>query len=87
MKKQEFMDKQSKTKEEIKILTLMLAMSKTQLLTALRHLKMMHKALYTTEMRQTDLETLLQITETAHTFMEEGEITEYGQLGTEKPKK
>lgn len=78
MTKQEFMDKAKKSKDEEKVLQLMLGMSKTQLLTTLRHLKMVHKTLYTTEMRSTTLGELTETVLIAHTFMEEGQIDNYG---------
>lgn len=72
------MDNSNKSKQEIMMLSLMLGMSKTQLLTTLRHLKMVHKVLYTTEMRQTSLEDLCMTVLLTHTFMEEGKIDNYG---------
>lgn len=74
MTKQEFMDKAKKNTAEQQILMLMLGMSKTQLLTALRHLKMINKVLYTTEMKQTTLDALLKGVEIAWEYMENGKI-------------
>lgn len=72
MTKQEFMDKKKTTTADFNVLQLMLGMSKTQLLTTLRHLKMINKTFYTTESKQTTLQTLLIQVETAWNFMEHG---------------
>lgn len=86
MTKQEFMDKKSKNSTEINVLQLMLGMSKTQLLTTLRHLKMVTKALYTTDMKKATVEELLKQVTTAWEFMESDKIENYEQHKVENTK-
>lgn len=65
------MDQKVKNKQELNILQLMLGMSKTQLLTLNRHLKMAQKTLYTTDMRTVTLSELVLQVEQAHAYLDE----------------